>query len=136
MRLPRRFYYILAGRMPVPVQHLLQWAQWFETADRHVALTQLKHCRVSTIFLGLDHNFSDVGPPVLFETMAFQEVGHPGDSGEALSSIFGRYSTWQQAEAGHARCVDAARRVEAEMEREAQPALDQLLLRIRQAHTE
>jgi len=26
---------------------------------------------VSTVFLGLDHNFSSKGPPVVFETMVF-----------------------------------------------------------------
>lgn len=51
--------------------------------------------RVSTVFLGLDHRFGD-GPPLLFETMAF--VGHDDVGME-------RYSTWQEAEEGHARWV-------------------------------
>ena len=47
--------------------------------------------RVSTVFLGLDHQHFD-GPPLLFETMVF--VGEHGDEME-------RYSTWDEAVAGH-----------------------------------
>jgi hypothetical protein len=88
--------YILAGHKPVPVRNLLRWARWMETADRQVKLSIQGDVRVSTAFLGLDHNFSDHGPPILFETMAF--VGHEEVGSE-------RYSTWTEAEAGHARHV-------------------------------
>jgi hypothetical protein len=33
--------------------------------------TEYDGVSVSTIFLGLDHNFTAVGPPVLFESMVF-----------------------------------------------------------------
>src|SRR5215471_17514474 len=37
-----------------------------------VAVTELPNGgRVSTVFLGLDHNYSGVGPPIVFETMIF-----------------------------------------------------------------
>ena len=87
--------YILDGHTPVEEPDLLTWAQWFEEADRCVALTIQGDVRVSTIFLGLDHSLGH-GPPLLFETMAF--VGH-ADVGQE------RYSTWAEAEAGHARMV-------------------------------
>jgi hypothetical protein len=59
---------------------------------------------VSTIFLGLDHNFGQSDEPVLFVTVAFVPV---------YQVIFGRlyhsgtheqrrYCTYAQAEAGHA----------------------------------
>lgn len=56
---------------------------------------------VSTVFLGLDHNFGDRGPsPILFETMTFGV----GDEPEQV-----RYSTWAEAEAGHQAAVARAR---------------------------
>jgi hypothetical protein len=88
--------YILVGHEPVAEPDLIRWARWMEDADRHVKLSIQGDVRVSTVFLGLDHNFSDHGPPLLFETMAF--VGHD-DVGQE------RYATWAEAEAGHARRV-------------------------------
>lgn len=51
---------------------------------------------VSTVFLGLDHNLMGRGPPLVFETMVFGPYG--GDEQW-------RYSTWEEAEAGHAEVV-------------------------------
>lgn len=60
---------------PVAEHDLLKWAQWIETAERHVDDTYVPtldgEIRVSTVFLGLDHNFSGVGEPILYETMVF-----------------------------------------------------------------
>lgn len=125
--------YILANRVPVPVE-LQKFVRWLDSEpfDRRVALTELEHCCVSTVFLGVDHNHFKIGPPILFETMAFLDVGHPGDPGERLSAVFRRYSTWQEAEAGHAQCVEDVRRAQSEIVHAAQPALDQLLLRLRE----
>lgn len=46
---------------------------------------------VSTVFLGLDHNWGE-GPPLVFETMVFRDGN--GDDCQ-------RYSTWLQAMEGH-----------------------------------
>lgn len=96
-------HYILGGpdgRTPVPEPDLLRWAKWFESADRHVALTELPHGgRVSTVFLGLDHSFGG-GPPIVFETMSW--------IGSETEDYFDRYATWEEAEAGHARIVAEA----------------------------
>ena len=88
--------YILEGKTPKLVEDVLEWARWYETADRHVAETVLPNSvRVSTVFLGLDHSFSD-GEPILFETMIFG-----GEHDEYQE----RYSTWEEAEAGHKRAL-------------------------------
>ena len=52
---------------------LLEWAEWFEHFElRNIAQTEIsENVRVSTVFLGIDHNFLDDGPPILFETMVF-----------------------------------------------------------------
>lgn len=90
-------HYILSGREAVPAK-LLEWAKWFETADRHVAKTEVATgIVVSTVFLGLDHRFGCDGPPLLFETMVFDDYGDDGTQE--------RYSTWAEAEAGHQRIV-------------------------------
>jgi hypothetical protein len=79
-----------------PTDDLLEWARAFETMNRLVAEAEpIAGIRVSTVFLGLDHSFGD-GPPRLFETMIFGGE-HDGDQW--------RYSTWAEAEAGHARAV-------------------------------
>lgn len=87
-------YYILDGTTPVMCD-LLKWAEWFALSDRTVACTDLGECRVSTVFLGSDYSLNG-GPPLIFETMVF---GGPHD-GE-----IDRYSTWDEANAGHAEMV-------------------------------
>jgi hypothetical protein len=85
--------YILDGKKAVPAE-FMAWARWYETAGdtRVVAKTTVGESRVSTVFLGIDHNWGD-GPPLLFETMVFEG---PLDGEQE------RYSTWEEAEAGHA----------------------------------
>jgi len=68
--------YKLVGSEPIQVEDLLEWANWFEEADRQVAHDKVNGHTVSTVFLGLDHGFGQGGPPVLFETMIFPEVGY------------------------------------------------------------
>lgn len=99
----RVIQYILNGKRPEACGDLLRWARWIETAERHVASTQIGDVWVSTVFIGLDHNFFGEGPPVLFETLAF--VNH--QSAETLA--FARYSTWEEAEAGHGAAVSIAK---------------------------
>lgn len=96
--------YVLDGKKAVPCD-LMTWAKWFETAreDRIVAKTELEDCTVSTVFLGLDHSFSE-GPPQIFETLVF-DGPHDGD--------MDRYETWEQAEAGHVAMVERVKELAA-----------------------
>lgn len=90
-------YILDADRNPVPATDLMEWARAFDGQNRNVAKTTVYDgCEVSTVFLGLNHQFGQ-GPPLLFETMVF---GGPFDQEQD------RYSTWAEAEAGHARMVD------------------------------
>jgi hypothetical protein len=89
-------HYILNGHEPVAAD-LMTWAQWFEKADRRVAFNKIGDTDVSTVFLGIDHNFYGRGAPLLFETMVF---------GGPLDQECQRYSTWDQAEAGHMAMVE------------------------------
>ena len=89
--------YILDGKEPVEVSDIMTWVNQFGIADRIVKQTTLgQDVMVSTVFLGLDHQFGD-GPPLLFETMIFNGK-YDGDQW--------RYSTWDEAVAGHEAAVD------------------------------
>jgi hypothetical protein len=70
---------------------LTRWADWFGTEDRKILHTRVKGGFVSTVFLGLDHNFGD-GPPLLWETMSKID-GEWGDQQ--------RYPSAEEAVAGH-----------------------------------
>jgi hypothetical protein len=106
-------HYILVDRVPFAVD-LMTWAKWFENIDnRRIAETVINdRCHVSTVFLGLDHNFRG-GEPLLFETMIF---------GGAYDGELVRYATWAQAEAGHADAVTAARIAAAKVDAIAEQA--------------
>jgi len=59
---------------------------------------------ISTVFLGLDHNWGD-GPAVLFETMIF---GGEHDDYQV------RYETWEQAEKGHQEALNLVKNINLE----------------------
>lgn len=88
---------------PLEGTHALRdWAEAFEDFDgRRVAWTQVAPgIEVSTVFLGLDHNHWGKGPPLLFETMTFDDYG----GGEQW-----RWSTWEEAATGHEAAVSILR---------------------------
>jgi hypothetical protein len=100
-------YYILVDRKPVEAT-LLEWGAWFENFEnRRVARTDIDALHVSTVFLGIDHNWSDVGPPLLFETMVFDEP-HEKELFGRLRMIceeidIERTPTWDEAMRAHER---------------------------------
>ncbi len=78
-----------------------EWAKTFDsdfTSTRVIERTTLPgDILVSTVLLGIDHNFSDEGPPLIFETMVFAENENDLD--------MRRYSTKEEAKAGHVEMV-------------------------------
>jgi hypothetical protein len=93
-------YYILVGRLPVAVD-LMTWARWVEDfKKRQIGDDEIGKVRVSTVFLGVNHNFFGRGDPVLFETMIF---GGPLDGEEW------RYASYDEAERGHGEAVAKVR---------------------------
>jgi hypothetical protein len=89
--------YILEGKTPKPAS-LDEWARWYQTAERHVAMSEQEGVKVSTVFLGLDHSFGR-GEPLLFETMIF---GGEHDQWQD------RCSTWDQAVVMHCKACELA----------------------------
>lgn len=83
----------------MPVKDAIEWSKCFEKKNRHVAKTVIEggeeKIGVSTVFLGLDHQYGK-GKPVLFETMVF---------GGKLDGDMYRYTSWTAAERGHRRTV-------------------------------
>lgn len=70
-----------------------EWSKNYEFRDRHVDWDEIEDHKVSTVWLGLDHNYSGEGDPLLFETMIFNPQGN--------DIYCRRYSTWEEAEDGH-----------------------------------
>jgi hypothetical protein len=105
---------VLVDRIAVPCEDTLRWAQWFEdTEGRRVGYTTIGRLSVSTICLGLNHNFGGWGDrrPILFETMiAFDQGGNRPAGTSKWSDLQLRCSTWLEAEAQHARVVSQVHR--------------------------
>lgn len=98
-------HYILNEDKEVVEVDMMEWAKWFgngDTDNRRVKLDKFSNdtISVSTVFLGIDHNFGDEGEPVLFETMIFG-----GSLGEHYDEFQDRYCTWKEAEAGHKNAI-------------------------------
>jgi hypothetical protein len=94
-------YYYLDGHEPVRTGDIGLWGRHFRTQDRTVAYTSIAtEISVSTVFLGMDHNYQDDGPPLLFETLVF---------GGPLDDEMERYATWDEAVEGHNVMVNRVR---------------------------
>jgi hypothetical protein len=128
MRLALGHYILNENGDPVECTDLLEWARWFETKERIVSqntICEVPRIWVSTVFLGLDHNFSDEGPPVLFETMIFidKSVDHCW-----------RYATRIEALHGHAHAIDLAlEQVEAGPNMDVKKTMEEALVLVEQA---
>jgi len=94
-------YYVLKDKKAIPVSDVIYWGKWFEKNDDRIVKQETldNGLWVSTVFLGIDHNFG-FGKPLLFETMVFK-------SKDNLDEIdMDRYSTWTEAEKGHKKLVE------------------------------
>lgn len=104
-------YYRLEGREVVrcsAIEHI------WDTRNKGVHIeggdTTINGVRVSTIFLGFDHNFNFLGgpaTPILFETMTF------ADAEAVVPWVQLRYATYDEAEAGHAHICGLVREAQA-----------------------
>lgn len=97
------------GKVPIDCE-MLEWATWFETAkeERIVGKTIVGMFKVSTVFMGLCHQFSGDGPPILFETMVFStELDEEGRTVEAreFEHLFWRGVSWEDAAWNHLETV-------------------------------
>jgi hypothetical protein len=81
-------------------KHGKKYGKW--QTDHRVGNTVIgdNQFTVSTVWLGLDHNYSKTGPPLIFETMVF---------GDPYDQEMRRYPTEEDAMRGHLAAVDALR---------------------------
>lgn len=109
-------YYILKNKKVYSVNDVLTWGEWFERASiSGKRLVKQEHLPngyyVSSVFLGLDHNFFGKRK-LVFETMVFNEKKkHDVKFGKLKFKTLGdevdmaRCSTWKQAEKQHQEMV-------------------------------
>lgn len=92
---------------PVPCS-FDDWIAWLQHNDypHTVAFDQITAVvHVSTVFLGIDHRFTDAGPPLIFETMVFRD-----DQGEDQWRWSTRNQALEYAQSGAGRpCVHRRR---------------------------
>lgn len=101
--------FLLVDKQPIEIDNLLEWAR---LAERRweimqnggddiwgVAFDRVGRFSISTVFLGIDHSFGHSGPPLVFETAAFTQ--------DEDVEVEDRYSTWDEAVAGHERTMQA-----------------------------
>ena len=70
-----------------------EWIKKFENnLYKRIHFTQHKLYTISTVWLGIDHRFTDKGMPLIFETMVFDEDGEIDMK---------RYTTLEDAQSGH-----------------------------------
>lgn len=100
--------YILVNGEPVQEPDLLTWGRWLEENHeaKRVGTTDVDGVRVSTVFLGMDHNLCfdsddlENYRPVLWESMVF---------GGALDEEQWRYDSLEKAKRGHECLVRLAK---------------------------
>lgn len=106
-------HYMLDEKGEVVVEKdLMTWARWLESAGtkRQVGENIVGDYTVSTVFLGLDHDFSGTGIPVLWETLVFENKETEIKVGTRMRPIrktldvgdtFRRYTSKEDALKGH-----------------------------------
>jgi hypothetical protein len=83
---------------PVEERNISRWSDWLATNARTVRIETIGDSTVSTIYLGLDHNFLQGGPPILWETMVF--------GGKLAHKQTRCAGSREQAEAMHAAMIE------------------------------
>ena len=116
------YYYLLRGREIVPCVNLSKWGQAMARFDVQIADDHIDEVRVSTVFLGMDHNSECDGPPLLFETMII---------GGLLDEFRMRCTTYEEAEVMHQIVLAMVKR-EQENNEQAMELAGDVINRIRQ----
>jgi hypothetical protein len=91
-----RLYILDVTGEAIAVDDPVEWGKWMQTGDRKVSETRIDGVLISTVFLGVDHNFREVGPQILWETMIF---------GGKHDQYQDRYTSRADAVEGHLKAV-------------------------------
>lgn len=114
-------YWVLDDRgEPLAIDDLMAWADWFEHSGRERVLAQDRDeapgapdVTVSTVFLGLNHQWWEDGPPILWETMILGGI-HNGYQA--------RYTSREEALVGHQEACQLVRQTRRGEDSDAVPA--------------
>lgn len=90
-----KLYYVLKDGQVVATENLIEWGEFMESGERVVAKTDIGLVHISTMFLGLDHSMGG-SPLILWKSLVF---------GGAHDGLMKRYSTREEAQAGHHEIV-------------------------------
>lgn len=94
-------YYNLDGNNKIVPCDRDGWVDLYNTEEgqkrRRVGRDEVEGKEVSTVFLAMDHGYG--GKPMCFETMVFDE------DGKGYDIYCERYSTWNEAVAGHQKAI-------------------------------
>lgn len=108
-------YYILDDdKNIVGTNSVVVWAKFCEEPEKRVVAQHTAtftddkgkewDIYISTVFLGIDHNFGEKGAPLLFETMAFPIEEHAPAYGKEL--FMERYTTFDEAFEAHYKLLE------------------------------
>lgn len=111
-------YKFIDGKV-IPEPNLFKWAEWFEEAHKKektlIKRTIIENIRISSIFLGLDHDFARVArplpenyQPLIFETMIFDD--NKKSKIEDLNNFQERYRTIEETIKRHNELVETVKK--------------------------
>lgn len=100
----RNLYYDRKGN-PITFE---EWGDSFGDFEKKVVAKETlpNGYWVSTVWIGLDHRFDGEGAPLIFETMVFSSTGGGEGVDDWGEKDMERYSTEEEAIAGHAAMVE------------------------------
>lgn len=90
-------WYNIDGEV-IPMEE--SWKLFEDAEYRRIGFDEMGDYEISTVLLMLDHNYSNEGPPLIFETMVFP-VG-----GLKLDLLCRRYATKEEAAQGHIEALE------------------------------
>ena len=96
----RSLFYYLNDDNSTRECDVMEWCHQLEEMNKyskhHLGFDEVKGYLVSTIWIGSNMNYSGVGPPLIFETLIFNDKD---------SMYCEKYSTWDEAIDGHERAI-------------------------------
>jgi hypothetical protein len=110
-----RCFATLENGVVVSCPNQAEWIEWmrenFSAGNHLIAKNDIQGFRIETEFLGINHNVTESGPPLWFETMVYRESVQ-GNHGLKIEYGTVFYSTVAEAIAGHAAICEKLRRGE------------------------
>jgi hypothetical protein len=100
---PYQNIYILKNKRVYKCKDTKEWTKWFENIENRKIKQEITKNGyfISTVFLGINHDFQGKGKPIVFETMVFDLLSNSHWSDVDMH----RYSSYKKALQGHLAAV-------------------------------